>query len=47
MVATSTLIGLAIAPRWGNSAADLLYLPAVLGAGIMGGFRPALFSAFA
>ena len=47
MVATSTLIGLAIAPRWGNSAADLLYLPAVLAAAIMGGFRPALFSAFA
>lgn len=47
MVAASTLVGLAIAPRWGNSAADLLYLPAVLAAAIMGGFRPALFSAFA
>lgn len=47
MVAGSTLVGLAIAPRWGNSAADLLYLPAVLAAAIIGGFRPALFSALA
>lgn len=47
MTAGSTLVGLAIAPRWGNSAADLLYLPAVLAAAIIGGFRPALFSAFA
>jgi two-component system sensor histidine kinase KdpD len=47
MVAGSTLAGLAIAPRWGNSAADLLYLPAVMAAAIIGGSRPALFSAFA
>jgi two-component system sensor histidine kinase KdpD len=37
MVAASTLIGMLIAPRWGNSAVDLLYLPAVLaGAGFYG-----------
>lgn len=47
MVAFSTLLGLAVAPRWGNSAVDLLYLPAVLGAAILGGLRPALFSALA
>lgn len=47
MVAVSTLVGLAVAPRWGNSATDLLYLPAVLAAAVMGGFRPALFSALA
>lgn len=47
MVAASTLLGLAAASRWGNSAVDLLYLPAVLGAAILGGLRPALFSAFA
>jgi two-component system sensor histidine kinase KdpD len=47
MVAGSTLVGLAIAPRWGNSAVDLLYLPAVLGAAILGGLRPALLAALA
>jgi two-component system sensor histidine kinase KdpD len=47
MVAVSTLVGLAMAPRWGNSAVDLLYLPAVLGAAILGGLRPALFTALA
>ena len=47
MVAGSTLLGLAIAPRWGNSPVDLLYLPAVLGAAILGGVAPALFSALA
>ena len=47
LVAISTLVGLAMAPRWGNSAVDLLYLPAVLGAAIVGGLRPALFSALA
>lgn len=47
MVAASTLLGLAMAPRWGNSAVDLLYLPAVLGAAILGGLRPALLSALA
>jgi two-component system, OmpR family, sensor histidine kinase KdpD len=47
MVAVSTLVGLAIAPRWGNSAVDLLYLPAVLGAAVLAGLRPALFAALA
>lgn len=47
LVATATLIGLGIAPRWGNSAIDLLYLPAVLGAALLGGLRPALLSALA
>lgn len=47
LVALATLVGLALAPRWGNSAVDLLYLPAVLGAAILGGLRPALFSALA
>lgn len=42
MVMASTLLGLAVAPRWGTSAVDLLYLPAVLGAAVLGGFRPAL-----
>lgn len=47
MVAASTLAGLAMAPHWGNSAVDLLYLPAVLGAAILGGLSPALFAALA
>ena len=47
MISASTLVGLAIAPRWGNSPVDLLYLPAVLGAAILGGLRPALFAALA
>lgn len=47
MVAGSTLLGLAIAPRWGTSPVDLLYLPAVLGAAVLGGLRPALFAALA
>ena len=47
MVAASTLAGLAIAPRWGNSAVDLLYLPAVLAAAVLAGLGPALFAALA
>lgn len=47
MVTASTLVGLVIAQRWGNSAVDLLYLPAVLGAATLGGLRPALLSALA
>ena len=47
MVAVSTLIGLAFAPRWGTSAIDLLYLPAVLGAAVLAGLGPALFAAMA
>lgn len=45
MIAGSTLAGLAIAPRWGNSAVDLIYLPAVLGAAIVGGVGPAVAAA--
>ncbi|WP_066664843.1 MULTISPECIES: DUF4118 domain-containing protein [unclassified Sphingomonas] len=47
LVAAATLAGLAIAPRWGNSAVDLLYLPAVLAAAILAGRGPALFAATA
>ena len=42
MVAASTLVGLVVAPRWGNSAVDLLYLPAVLGAAVIAGLGPSL-----
>lgn len=47
MVAIATLVGLALAPTWGNSAVDLLYLPAVLGAAVLAGLGPALFAALA
>ena len=45
MVAVSTIVGLIVAPRWGNSAVDLLYLPAVLGAAVFAGLGPALLAA--
>ena len=45
LVAVSTLAGLIAAPRWGNSAVDLLYLPAVLGAAVLAGLGPALLAA--
>ncbi|HEX6784765.1 MAG TPA: DUF4118 domain-containing protein, partial [Sphingomicrobium sp.] len=47
MVALSTLIGLWIAPRWGTSAVDMLYLPAVLAAAVLWGMGPALFAGVA
>lgn len=47
MVAAATLLGLALAPTWGNSAVDLLYLPAVLAAAALSGVRPALLAALA
>jgi two-component system sensor histidine kinase KdpD len=47
MVAASTLLGLALTPHWGNSAVDLLYLPAVLAAAVLAGLGPALFAALA
>ena len=47
MVAAASLAGLLIAPRWGNSGVDLLYLPAVLAAASFAGLGPALFAAFA
>src|SRR3954470_2316923 len=37
--------GLLLAPRWGNAAVDLLYLPAVLAAGVFAGLGPALLAA--
>lgn len=46
-VALSTALGLAVAPHWGSTAVDLLYLPAVLLAAIWGGIRPALLAASA
>ena len=45
LVAVSTLAGLIAAPRWGNSAVDLLYLPAGLGAAVLAGLGPALLAA--
>ena len=45
MVAASTLVGLLIAPRWGNAPVVLLYLPPVLGAAILHGLAPALAAA--
>jgi two-component system sensor histidine kinase KdpD len=45
LVAASTLVGLAIAPRWGNSAVDLLYLPTVLVIAVRAGFGPAIVAA--
>ena len=51
MVAASTLAGMLVAPRWGNSAVDLLYLPAVLAAagfyGLGPGFLAGISSALA
>lgn len=42
MVAASTGLGLLIAPQWGNSPVDLLYLPPVLFAASLYGLRPAM-----
>ena len=47
MVAASTLVGMLVAPRWGNSAVDLLYLPAVLAAAGFYGLWPGLMAAIA
>lgn len=51
MVGVSTVLGLQMASRWGTSAVDLLYLPAVLAAaarfGLQPGFVAALSSALA
>lgn len=47
LVAASTLVGLAIAPRWGSGPVDLLYLPAVLGVAVLAGFGPAIAAAVA
>ena len=45
LVAASTLIGMLVAPRWGNSAVDLLYLPAVLAAAGFYGIGPGIVAA--
>ena len=45
MVAASSIVGLIVAPRWGNSAVDLLFLPAVLGAAVLAGLGPSLLAA--
>ena len=45
MVAISTLVGLWIASRWGSAAVEMIYLPAVLAAGIWWGFGPAALAA--
>lgn len=45
MVAASTLVGQLVAPRWGNSPVDLLYLPAVLAAAGFYGLSPGLLAA--
>ena len=42
LVATSTLVGLWIAPRWGTAPVDMLYLPSVLAAAALWGLGPAL-----
>jgi two-component system sensor histidine kinase KdpD len=47
LVAVSTLAGLIVAPRWGSSAVDLLYLPSVLTVAVLAGLRPALLAAVA
>jgi two-component system sensor histidine kinase KdpD len=40
LVAVSTLAGLWVAPRWGTSPVDMLYLPAVLAAAALWGIGP-------
>jgi two-component system, OmpR family, sensor histidine kinase KdpD len=44
-VAVSTLVALWIASRWGNAAVEMIYLPAVLVAGVWWGFGPAALAA--
>lgn len=45
MVVASTLIGMLVAPRWGTSPVDLLFLPAVLAAAGLYGLGPGMLSA--
>ncbi|HEY6916241.1 MAG TPA: DUF4118 domain-containing protein [Allosphingosinicella sp.] len=47
MVAASTLAGMLVSPRWGNSPVDLLYLPAVLAAAGFYGLWPGVTAAVA
>ena len=45
LVAVSTLVALWVSARWGNAAVEMIYLPAVLAAGIWWGFGPAVLAA--
>lgn len=45
LVAASTILGLVMAPRWGNAAVDLLYLPTVLGVAVLSGLGASLATA--
>jgi two-component system, OmpR family, sensor histidine kinase KdpD len=45
LVALSTLVALWVAGRWGNAAVEMIYLPAVLAAGVWWGFGPAVVAA--
>ena len=47
MVALSSIAGTFIAPRWGNSAVDLLYLPTILASATFFGLWPALVAGLA
>ena len=47
LVSVSTFAGLVMAPRWGNSAVDLIYLPAVLATAVFAGLRPSVLAALA
>jgi K+-sensing histidine kinase KdpD/DNA-binding winged helix-turn-helix (wHTH) protein len=47
MIAAATIVGLLIAPRWGNAPVVLLYLPPVLAAAVYCGLWPALVAAVA
>lgn len=47
LVAVSTLLAIWIAGRWGSAAVEMIYLPAVLAAGIWWGFGPAVLAALA
>lgn len=45
LVAISTTVAIWIAGRWGSAAVEMIYLPAVLAAGIWWGFGPAVLAA--
>lgn len=47
MVVVSTIVGMLMASRWGSSAVDITYLPAVLAAAVVGGSGPAVTAAIA
>lgn len=47
LVATSALVGHLIAQRWGTSAVDLIFLPAVIAAAVFAGLGPGLVAGIA